>query len=275
MVNDLIVVRQLPIIEERMRELQKTTDERINYALSLECTEESYKEIKRIRADLHKEYVDLEQRRKDVKSAILAPYNQFENVYNECVGDRYKNADKELKSRIAKIEDGIKQRKKDEIAAYFAEYCQCLNVTDEFADFEKSGIKITLTESLTSLKNKCHDYVSVIVDDLEMIKTQENAAEILVEYKKVRNVSQAIKTVVQRHRLIEAERLREEPQIEPSTKTALPVPDVVAAPTVIEQDPENDNEQEQIFTTTFTVKGTLTQLKELKAFLEAGNYDYE
>ena len=83
MENNLIVVKQLPIIEDQLRQVKASVDDRVAQALSLACTEETYKNVKKARAELNKEFQDLEARRREVKKAILAPYKGFEKLYKE------------------------------------------------------------------------------------------------------------------------------------------------------------------------------------------------
>ena len=48
MTNNIIVVKQLPIIEERLRELKADIESRTSAAMSMECTEDTVKEVKKI-----------------------------------------------------------------------------------------------------------------------------------------------------------------------------------------------------------------------------------
>ena len=54
--KELIVVKQLPVIEERLKELSTEIDEKVNTALALECTEDSYKDVKKVRTELGKQF---------------------------------------------------------------------------------------------------------------------------------------------------------------------------------------------------------------------------
>ena len=77
------------------------------------------KAVKEVRANLNKDFKELEQQRKDVKTAVLAPYEQFENIYKECVTDKFKSADKDLKDKIDAVESDLKAQKQQEIKEYF------------------------------------------------------------------------------------------------------------------------------------------------------------
>ena len=65
--KDLIIVKQLPQIEEHLKDLSTEIEEKVENAKSLVCTEESVKIVKQVRADLNKEFKELETQRKTVK----------------------------------------------------------------------------------------------------------------------------------------------------------------------------------------------------------------
>lgn len=286
MSNELIVVKQLPIIQERLKELSTEIDKKVENAKSLICTEETVKEVKQVRADLNKDFKDLEMQRKLVKEQVLAPYMQFEEIYKQYVSDKYKNADIELKNKVDSIENELKNRKEQEIRDYFEEYKTANNI--DFIAYEQARINVTLSASIKSLKEQAKQFIDKIVDDLKLIETQEHKTEILVEYKQTLNVSQAITSVTNRFKAIEEEKKRQEElkhrqmekaqriaeqnikMQEEATKKAL---NNFVAPEVLQTPVEE--KQEEILTLKFTVKGTRTKLKELKQFLESGGYDYE
>ena len=53
-------------------------------------TEDTVKEIKKLRADLNKRFKELEDERKAVKAKVMAPYEAFEEVYKKYVTDIFK-----------------------------------------------------------------------------------------------------------------------------------------------------------------------------------------
>ena len=155
MENNLIVVKQLPIIEDQLRQVKASVDARVAQVLALACTEATYKDVKKARAELNKEFQDLEARRREVKKAILAPYEAFEKLYKECAADAFTKADAELKAKIASVENGIKGAKRDEIVAFYNEYRASLNIPEDIAPFDRCGINITMSDSL----KKLHDNI--------------------------------------------------------------------------------------------------------------------
>lgn len=278
--SELIVVRQLPVIEEQLQQIKASIEARVGELLSLVCTEDTYKAVKKARTELNKEYGELESRRKEVKAAILAPYERFEALYKECAGNIYAQADAQLKARISEVEGGLRQQKQDEVAAYFDEYRKSLDL-DECFTLALSGIKVTLSDSRKALKAKAKDFLDRVAGDLALIETQEHKEEILVEYKRTLNISQAVTTVSDRHQRMEDERQRREQAAAVRTARAeakAKVEEIVAeeahvAPPVAV--PADEPAEERVYSTAFRVTGTMDQLRALKTFLTEGGYSYE
>ena len=285
MSNELIVVRQLPVIEDQLRQVKSDIQQRVQYALSLACTEDTYKEVKRERAQLSKEYRELEARRIEVKKAILAPYEQFEKLYKECAGDIYSAADQQLKAKIAAVENGIKQQKAEEVIAYFEEYRTSLGIDAEVFSFAASGITVKMSDSMKSLKDRAKEYLDRISDELKMIDAQEYRDEILVEYRRTRNAAGAILTVTERHKAMEAEAARRAEAERQKTALLAAAQNVeqiaaeesiqipVAAPAE-EPVPEPTAPDDPVLTVAFTVTAPRSKLIALRNFLREGGYEY-
>lgn len=274
--KEIIAVKQLPIIVEQLHEVKAEVTAKVEQALSLVCTEDTVKDVKKVRSELNKELKDYEERRKAVKKAIMTPYEQFEAVYKDCISDTYKNADTELKGKIDSVENELKEQKRKEVFYYFEELCEANSL--DFITFENANINVTLSASMKSLKDQAKNFVFKIVDDLTLIDTQEHKDEILYEYKQSLNVSNAITTVANRYKAIEEAKAREEErkareQAEAeATAKVEKVVEAVAPPTVETIAPPV--EEEKTYTLKFTVRGTMPQLKALKEFLNNGGYDY-
>lgn len=204
--NEIVLV-QSPVIAHALTEAGKGVTERLAN-LNIEntiATIETVKGLKELRADLNKELADFESQRKLLKDGVLNPYNEFEAVYKAEISDKYKNAIELLKDKIAVVEDKIKEDKKEAVKGYFVELC--LSEDIDFVSFNQLGLEINLSTTEKSYKEKCNDFIMRISDDLKLIETQPNKAEILVEYKKTLNASKAIKDVQDRK---EAERIEQE-----------------------------------------------------------------
>ena len=280
MSNEIIVVKQLPVIEQQLAQIKEQVVERVSAAMQLVCTEATVKEIKKARAELNAEYKAWEDKRKEVKTAVMSPYEQFESVYKDCISDAYKAADKDLKQKIDEVEQQLKTQKAAEVKGYFEEYLASKNI--DFVSYGQAGINVTLSASLKSLKEQAKDFIDRIESDLKLIETfTDLKAEILVEYKKSLNVSDAITGVKARAKAVQEEQARQAAEAEKraaeaqrveAIKAAIPeAPAAVEAPTEQTAAPA----PEKKYCIRFTVKGTKEQLIALKKFLNEGEYEYE
>ncbi len=265
--QELMVVTQLPVIEEKLKSLSEEIDKKVESAKSLVCTEENVKTIKQVRADLNKEYRDVEGQRKRIKEQVLAPYMQFEEVYKQYISDKYKSADIDLKQKIDAVENELKTQKEQEIKDYFEELKIANNI--DFINYEQAKINVTLTASKKSLREQVENFINKISDDLKLIETQDNKAEILVEYKKDLNVSRAITEVVNRIEAVKVEKEKQEVvHIEMNT-------DHEITKESHEQLENIFNKEEKTYTITFTVTGTAPRLKQLKDYMLREGFQYE
>lgn len=204
--DELIVVKQLPVIEEQLRGIKEMIESKVAGVLSLDCTESTVSAIRTLRADLTKDFKALEEKRKFVKAKILEPYEAFDAIYKECVTDVYAPADEELKKRIDEVDNAIKAEKRRKAEEYFNEYLSGKGI--DFVKFEDANIKVNKSSSDKSLQAQSKAFIDRINDDLQLIYTQNHSEEILVEYKRTLNASAAIMSVSERHKAIEAERER-------------------------------------------------------------------
>lgn len=193
-----IIVKQLPVISEQLEKAGINVRKRIS-ELELDkqiATEETVKEIKKLRAELNKESGEYEAQLKEVTSVIENPLSQLKEKFKTEIKNPYKEADDLLKDQIAIVENNIKLEKKNNVIAYFEELC--LSEKIDFITFDNIGIEINLSTTEKKYKEQVNDYVTKVVDDLALIKTTDFEAEILTEYKKTLNASKSITTVKER-----------------------------------------------------------------------------
>lgn len=296
---DLIVIEQFPIIREQLQLIKAAAEQDVAEALAMDCTEENKQDIKKLRTSLSKQFTALEEKRKGVKNAILGPYNEFEQIYKECVTNIFKPADEKLKAKIAAVEDAQKKEKEDKALKYFNEYVESKGI--DFLTFENVGLTINLSISDKKCKDTITAFVDRVVGDLALIDTQQHKEEILVEYKQSLNVSNAITSVTTRHRLIEEEeRKRAEAEarakaeaeqvaavdaaIEESEQTAFDaptsetpdesefIPEPVANPVYRGEEPFV--KQTKKYKVKFEVEGTMEDLRAMKQLLSGRGMKY-
>lgn len=272
--SQLIVVKQIPVIIEKLESVRPEIERKVNVACSMVCTEDNYKEIKKIRSALNKELAEFESQRKAVKTEVMTPYERFEDVYKNCISGPYKQADSELKRKISDIEQGLINAKYEKSKAYFDEYSQALGI--DFIKLEQVGLSITMTVTIKKLRESIKAFLDKVMDDLKLIATQNHNDEILYEYKRSLNVSSAITTVTERYKSIEAEKERakaeqnEREKAEQAVNDTVAeyepfvanVPEEVAPPTDEILVPTIEQHDEKMLSLSFKVYGSKSQLKD-------------
>lgn len=274
--DDLVVVKQLPIIEDRLDEAHAAVQARLAVVASLAVTDENYKEIKKVRADLNKEFSELEALRKKVKKAVEAPYVQFESGAYRRMAETYRSAINQIDGEIKAVEGELKTQKQKELFEYFEQYRQSLGLDAAIADPYRSGIKVGLTGTMKALKTQVREYLDRIDGDLKMIDTLDDRDEVLAEYRLSLNVTDAVRVVAERRKRIEEARMQREATEKEREQREEKVAAVEAAavPTV---EVAEEEVPESVYNTKYLgyeIWGTLEQLKALKAFLreELKNY---
>jgi len=323
---------QLPIIQHKLQLIGAEVSKRID-DLNIDnqlATDDTVKTLKEMRAELNKEATAFENQRKDVKNAIMLPYNDFEAIYKTEIIDKYKAADDLLKSKISEFELKIKTDKRNNLIDYFNEVCEFNEI--DFLTFDKTGIEIGLSTSEKKYKEQILEFVTKVAEDITLIQTEQYAAEILIEYKNTLKASAAIANIrnrkeqekIERERLL-LERTRKriallqsltfvyneitktyrfvgndeiyinysdvetlengdwtkkyvelENAVKEQQKQTISAPKIeklVSKPETTTPQPEA--KKEEIFTATFEVSGTYSELTTLKNFLIENNYNYK
>lgn len=266
----LIRLIQLPVIEERLRDLKEATEHRVAEAMSLVVSDETLTAVKNVRAELNRDFTEYENQRKAVKAAIMAPYDRFEAVYRECVTEPFERADADLKGKIDATEREIKGRCEKQLEAYFQELCAVNHV--DFLTFAQTGVKVDMASARAKTPKKLMDQLRVMVEGcaqaMATIDGMEHGDEIAVEYKKCLDLTLAIRLVTERHQKLEAERQR---KAEMEKYTVSPVPEPAEVTPVPKRVQKAAVEH---LTCTFTVTDTRERLKLLKNFLDSNGYQY-
>lgn len=259
-------------IEQRLQDIRADIEEQTQAALDLECTEDTVKEIKKVRADLLKKFNAVESQRKELKKAVLAPYEAFEAIYKVNVTDIFKPADMALMQKITAVENELLRRKTNEVTDYFNEYKISQGLPN--LEFEVANIKVNLSTSLKRLKEQSKDFIDKVKRDLEWIDSQEYASEISAEYFK--NYDAVLSSNIVNRR-IEEQKKADELRQKAVAATEEQKKAEEAAKEVVEEQREEQNEilgapqaleqAEEIYEVSFTVRGTKAQIKGLKEYL--------
>jgi hypothetical protein len=279
--KEIAVVKQPPEIEEWMESVSAQVSEKVQRAVNLVCTQETVKEVKQVRADLNKEFAEWEANRKRVRDAVMAPYDAFNEKYNQFIAAQYKEADAALRDKIAEVETGLKAEKEADARGYFDELAAVKHL--DWLTYERLGLKITLSRSNKNIREEIETRLTAMADAVAMIENlPENREEIFAEYQRTLNLPGAMQTVKQRKEAIEANRKRQEEmqarlQAEKEAATKVEAAAAPEPPATLEPPKEEPAQEEpaEKYRVKFAVIGTLDELRALKAFLENGGFTYE
>lgn len=276
--KDIIVLEQLPIIKQKLKELSNEIEEKLKNAENLVVTEENYKEIKSIRANLNKEFQELEDRRKEIKEQILEPYMQFDQEYKHLIANKYRLADLSLKNKINECENTLKDKKEQEIIEYFNELIASKHLED-CVSFDDLNISVGLSDTESKLRKLIDEKIEKIDTDITLITTNEDsevAGLILNEYLKCWNYAQAKLTALNIIRVEKEnqEKLAKRMEQQEKEKSIVETVDKVVdnSPEIVI--PELTKHEEEIFTTTFVVEGTKEQLIGLREYMNENNIKF-
>lgn len=267
-----VTIQSLPQIAESLKELKSKIEERTAIASQVVVTEENLKEIKKLRAELNKEFAAAETDRKALLKQISEPIDSFKKTYDEFVAQPYKKADRDLKSKIDTVTAALIEEKSEKLKAYFEEYAAEFNIS--FVKFENLPIKVTQSATTTSLKNQINEYVNKVVEDVEAIKNlpEGEQPEIMAEYKKKLNLSTVLAEYHERKRRAEEEKAHLEARREQKKQESIRIERVMeTAPVIVPAEPK----EEKIYRTTFRVCGTKSQLLKLREFLKENDIAWE
>lgn len=276
-VSRMLICTQPPVISENLLDLQERVVSIADMVSQLPRVPESLPQVKKARSDLRKYFGSLEEQRKAVKAAVMAPYNEAEAKYKALVSGPIGLADNLCKDFVDEVEANVKQECEDGLREYFAELCAANHV--EFLRYEQSGVVVDMASARQKTPKKLREqlaqFAARVASDVDRISEMEDADEIMVEYQKTMNVADAIGTVLERRRLIQKQKEEAMARAAAKAADAEAVQKVEAVSPPVEILKESAHEPEKQLRCTFTVTATMPQLKRLKEFLNQEGIRYE
>jgi len=274
----LIEITRLPQIVDNLRLLKESWEQKAAEAANMVCTAESVQAVKKMRADMRKEFDEADTQRKAVKERYMAAWNEVDKTWKECVSEPFKTADNTYRVLVNEFEDSLKNSCKEGLRQYFDELCTVMNV--DFLTLDQAmnigGIKISMADAQAKTPKRLQDALSAVVSQIsigmDQIQQMEDAAEIMAEYKQTFDVGAAVSNVQGRKRRIESERQAAEARRLAQERQRQTVEKVeVVAPPVQQTAPE------KVFAEfSFTVYNcTRTQLLKLRDYLKQEGIQYE
>lgn len=210
--QSLIVVSQLPEIQENLRQLRDEWEQKAMDAASMICTEETVQSLKEMRAEMRKEFQLADSQRKAAKAMYMAPWEAVETVFKECVKDAFTRADNSLHDLVDGFQNELKQKCYDDLKIWYTELVQAFHI--DFLTLDRAmalgNVKISLDDAKKNTPRKLQDAVAAVVSqvsvDLEDIGKMDDSAEVMAEYKQCLNLGRAVANVQGRKRLVQQEK---------------------------------------------------------------------
>lgn len=271
---ELIAVKQIPVIEERLISQKEKWEREVRDAEAMLCTEETLVAVKAARARCNQDFAIFEEQRKDVKRMILEPYNHFEAVYKDCVTDSHDLAVSAYNKKINDVESEIKRRCEEGLRDYFSELCAVHHL--DWLAYERAGIKVDMASAKaktpSKLRKQLTEFVVSVADSVDRIIALEDAGEIMAEYKRTLNASDAICTVQERRRCVEEQEkeLEARKAVREQEDAMVRRVEVLDTPVIVEA-----QETAKIYYMDYRAHGTMEQLRAIKQFALENNIKLE
>ena len=239
-----------------------------SFYASIVISEDDCKDMKKEMASLNKAKDAVKKYRMDIVKKFNEPLDNFVNSAKETEKILTETYDS-LKGQIKKFEDETLNKKTEEVKAYYEEYAGSLHI--DFVPFENSGLSVTLSASMKSLKEASKSFLDRIDSDIKLINTLDKDLinEIIIEYKKSLNVSNAVITVKDRRKALEEEQKKQE------ALTALKAEETKVEEKVEEVTAPKVVEPVKTYTAKFKVEATIDQIKDLKTFMDLKGIKYD
>lgn len=268
--SELLSIVNLPATEEALKAISEKCKSKLEVAESMACTEETKQAVKKLRADLNREFASYEAERKERTAEYEKPLKEFKKLYDEYISVPFKSADSALKTKIDEVETEQKNRKTAEIEEYAQELIEVYALN--WLDLSRIMPSVTLSASVTSLKKAVKTTVEKIKSDIDCIGVIDSSGEMFAEYMNCLDLATAKIAVEKRKKAVEeAEKAKAVySQNEEINEQAEEKTDMLMPPTVEEDEPEIEK-----YTMTFTVTATIEQLKALKTYMIENNIEFK
>lgn len=254
---------QPPIIAENLDSVRQNLETLLADISTLPQNDDSLKYVKQIRANLSKEFEQMENQRKAAKKQVMEPYDAANKKYQEYVAVPYQEADARLKKWVDDYQNGLKRNCEELLREYFDELCRANDI--DFLPFSRCGVVVDMAmarkkEPPKKVLEQIYNCVMAVRSDMDAILKMEDAEEIMAAYRRNPSLSEVVVAVNQQRQ--DRERMRiflEEQRRQQEQQT-------VEQAAMIEAAPEILPEQEDRYTVAFMATGSLASLKAMKAY---------
>ena len=267
--TEVLSIVNLQQTEQTLKGISERCKDRLKLAESMACTEETKQAAKKLRAELNKEFSEYEAERKERSAEYEKPLKMFKDIYNQYIAEPFRNADIALKIKINDVETAQREEKALEVKEYADELKQAYSL--DWLETERIMPSVTLSASAKSLKAAVKERLDKIKSDIDCIGVIDDSGEMFAEYMNCLDLA-AIAVEKRKKAVEEAEKAKAAyNQQETVNRQAEEKVNMLAPPTTTEE----EKPEEKKYTMTFTVSGTMEQLKAIKAFLIENNIEFK
>ena len=267
-----ISIYDLSLTEQNLIKIANECKDKIEIAKAMACTEDTKKAVKKTRAELKKQFNEYETERKERTAEYETPLRKFKELYNKYIKEPFMEADTALGQKIDEVERMQKAKKYDDLKAYALELKTAYSLN--WLDVDRIMPNITISKSQTAYEKDIAEILDRIKRDVDAINQLGDDGETLAEYMDCLDFTQACMRVNQRKKAIEQAKQASQAYTQAETeKQAVEENVTQLAPPIIEE--ELQKPEEPVYTMTFTVSGTMEQLKALKAFMVESKIDFK
>jgi hypothetical protein len=192
-----IVVRQGSIEFFEFEDLKEQAEKLAEEIRSVEVDEENIKQSKKLLAAVNKRIKELEDKRIQIKKAMMEPYVLFESQVKEIVSI-VKEADDTVRQQVKDLEEMDRLQKEGLIHGIYEKRIRHYSFRDlfKFVDFLKPK-HLNKTTSIDEVEKEMIDFFEKISRDLRAIEKMPDSKTILSAYLNSKDLAAAIYLVEQ------------------------------------------------------------------------------
>lgn len=176
------------------------------FVSQIEVTPENVKESKKLLAKLNHSIDTLNRRRIDIKNEILKPYEEFAAKVKE-IETTVKEADKIVRDQVREMEEAEREEKQEELKAIWDARIEMYEFAKvmEFADWLEPR-HLNKTQTIKKSETEMTEFLERCERDIGTLNGMEHAAELIHEYKEVKDMATAMSVISERQQKIDEQR---------------------------------------------------------------------
>lgn len=276
-INEIVKIEKMAVIKQQLDKVESFIDEKVKDIPEVlkqleEMTdkekEEKKGEIKKYRTYLNNIKNQLEDKRKEIKTEISKPYDDFNEYYSNGVKIKLEQGIEQLNNVVNDIENKQKEEMENELRTFAQNWFVSKGI-ENFVKFEDIGLKINVTSTMKNLKQQIITFCEKVFSDIQLIDLEEYKEEILFEYQNTLDFAKSKMLVVNRHSAINAikniQDIKQE-QEKQEEKIVEKVEEITIPKEIIEDD--------ELLKVTFTIETTKQNILELKKWLNERGIKY-